>query len=156
MPLGSCKLRGAHMHLCLSPGSYSVGFGGLQQGKAHVAGRHGCTCGHVPVRGGLGRGPLFSAWFGGLKDMEGAPGNHSFCPWVWRVAGEIKSEGVLPTLHTRREPVNSAYHDSEDRDLLRTRGWFWERWNHPISFLRQRSPQLCPPCRAKQEANKQA
>lgn len=151
MPLESCKLRDAHMHLCLSPGSHSMGFGGLQQGKAHVAGRHGCTCRHVPVRGGLGRGRLFSAWFGGFEGHEaesgkGAPGNHNFCPWVCRVAGEIKSEGVLPTLHTRKEPVNSAYHDSGDRDLLRTRGWFGERWNHPISFLWQRSPQLCPPC----------
>lgn len=44
-----------------------MGFGGLQQGKAHVAGRHGCTCRHVPVRGGLGTGWLFSAWFGGLE-----------------------------------------------------------------------------------------
>lgn len=58
-------MRDAHTHLCLSPGNHSMGFGGLQRGMALVAGRHGYTCRHVPVRGGLG-----SAWFGGLEDWR--------------------------------------------------------------------------------------
>lgn len=62
-------------------------------GSATGEGRHGCTCRHVPVRGGLGRGWLFSAWFGSLEDMrqslEREPQDTvAFAQGVWGVRGD--------------------------------------------------------------------
>lgn len=110
------------------------GLGGAWNREAHVAGRHGCTCRHVPVGGGLGRGMAIQCLVKGLEDMRWSlwrrtPGFGGYCPEICGGGrGDSKSEGGIscPVPYPAHMGEPTIQHTTIGDCFLRThrrRGW---------------------------------